>query len=239
MENDKTSSELALWPEQWPTGRLEAKRRELGTAIFNCMFMGDTQSLTGSVFKTHWLRYYQRNELPKLVSTVQAWDTALKTGQDNDFSVCMTAGKDAQGRIYLMDMLHAKMESPELERSVVEQYRRWKPGSVVVEDAVSGTAVLQKLRRTNEVPVRAARGAHAERSDKMMRARTIAPYFERGDVMLPAEAPWLAEFEAEVCGFPLAPHDDIVDATAYAILELTNTGDSFGEYLELLKRKTQ
>ena len=75
------------------------------------------------------------------------------------------------------------------------------------------------------------------RVQAVMRARNIAPYFERGEVMLPAEAPWLAEFEAEVCGFPLAPHNDIVDATAYARLELTNVGDSFGEYLELLKEK--
>ena len=71
----------------------------------------------------------------------------------------------------------------------------------------------------------------------MMRARTVAPYFERGEVTLPADAPWLTEFEAEVCGFPLAPHDDIVDAMAYAILELTNGSDTFGEYLALLKEK--
>ncbi|MSQ32048.1 MAG: hypothetical protein EXR59_02270 [Dehalococcoidia bacterium] len=80
----------------------------MATAIFNCMFMSDTQSLTGYVFETHWLGYNQCIELQKLVTTVQAWDTALKTGRDNDFSVCITAGKDTQRRIYLKEMLHAR-----------------------------------------------------------------------------------------------------------------------------------
>ena len=36
--------------------------------------------------------------------------------------------------------------------------------------------------------------------------------FEAGTIRLPKEAPWLAEFEFEILGFPGARHDDQVDA---------------------------
>jgi predicted phage terminase large subunit-like protein len=90
------------------------------------------------------------------------------------------------------------------------------------------------------VPVIPAQAVRPERTDKLLRARAIAPYFERGEVMLPAGAAWLADFEAEVCGFPLAPHDDQVDAMAYAILSVTQPGaGEFGEYLRMLKEKAR
>jgi len=35
---------------------------------------------------------------------------------------------------------------------------------------------------------------------------------EAGHVYLPADATWLADFEAEVLGFPYARHDDQIDS---------------------------
>ncbi|MSQ32047.1 MAG: hypothetical protein EXR59_02265 [Dehalococcoidia bacterium] len=67
-----------------------------------------------------------------------------------------------------------------------------------MEDAESRTPLLQKLRHTNEIPVGAARRAHAERGIKMMRSRTMTPYFDRSEVMVPAKSVQLAEFEAHV-----------------------------------------
>jgi phage terminase large subunit-like protein len=35
---------------------------------------------------------------------------------------------------------------------------------------------------------------------------------ESGRLFLPFGAPWLGDFEEEVCGFPGPPHDDIPDS---------------------------
>jgi predicted phage terminase large subunit-like protein len=37
-------------------------------------------------------------------------------------------------------------------------------------------------------------------------------HIEAGRVLLPAEAPWLAEFQTELLRFPQSQHDDQVDS---------------------------
>jgi hypothetical protein len=48
--------------------------------------------------------------------------------------------------------------------------------------------------------------------DKMARAAQQSAAFEAGRVHLRAAAPWLADFETELLGFPNARHDDQVDS---------------------------
>ena len=68
---------------------------------------------------------------------MQSWDTACKASELSDFSVCTTwgiAGTD----LYLLDVLRRRMEYPELKRAVREQYERFRPSVVLIEDKASG-----------------------------------------------------------------------------------------------------
>lgn len=58
------------------------------------------------------------------------------------------------------------------------------------------------------------------KGDKQARLEAVSAYFESGRVLLPEEAPWLAAYETELCGFPGAAHDDQVDSTSQALLAL-------------------
>ena len=44
---------------------------------------------------------------------------------------------------------------------------------------------------------------------------------------LPNSAPWLAEFESELCEFPAGNHDDMVDAFTMALSQSMNNNDFF------------
>ncbi|MGO9205360.1 MAG: phage terminase large subunit [Candidatus Limnocylindrales bacterium] len=46
----------ALWPELWPISKLEAKRRELGSAIFNLQYQNDPSGMGGNIFKREWFQ---------------------------------------------------------------------------------------------------------------------------------------------------------------------------------------
>ncbi len=46
-----------------------------------------------------------------------------------------------------------------------------------------------------------------------MRAQRASTVFETGQVLLPAEAPWLAEYRRELLAFPGGRHDDQVNST--------------------------
>ena len=52
------------------------------------------------------------------------------------------------------------------------------------------------------------------RGHKLSRFEAQASRIQAGEVVLPQAAPWLADFLAEVTGFPNARHDDQADALA-------------------------
>jgi predicted phage terminase large subunit-like protein len=81
-----------------------------------------------------------------------------------------------------------------------------------VEDKVSGTGLIQTLRREGipVVPVQ-------RNKDKISRAHDAAPFIESGNVVLPQDAPWLSDFLAEVAAFPAGAHDDQLDPMFDAI----------------------
>ena len=139
----------------------------------------------------------------------ERWDTASKASELSDFSVCTSwgiLGKD----LYLLDVLRRRMEYPELKRVVREQYARFRPSVVLIEDKASGTQLIQEL---------VAEGLYAvtryqPQSDKVMRMHAQTAMIENGFVHLPDSAPWLAAYLHEITTFPNGRHDDQVDSTA-------------------------
>ena len=139
---------------------------------------------------------------------VQSWDTANKATELSDFSVCTTwgiAGKD----LYLLDVLRRRMEYPELKRAVREQYERFGPSVVLIEDKASGIQLIQEL---------IGEGLHAvtryqPQTDKIMRMHAQTAMIENGFVRVPDAAPWLAPYLHELTVFPNGKHDDQVDTS--------------------------
>jgi predicted phage terminase large subunit-like protein len=158
-------------------------------------------------------------------------DTAMKTGQTNDFSVFQLWCCGSNGKLYLFDQVRGKWEAPELERRFIEFLNSWRfvphksniaIQSVSVEDKASGTGLIQSLNNA------IARGALQcppitpipRHVDKVARALTAAPYVERGDVVIPDKAPWLEEYLSEFEQFTANMthrHDDQIDPSLDAI----------------------
>lgn len=140
-------------------------------------------------------------------SITQSWDTAIKSGRQNDASVCLTF-RFCEGVHQLIDAQVMRAEYPELKRAVLTLSARFQPEAILVEDKASGQSLLQDLRREGRLPLIALQ----PRGDKLVRVARVTPMIEAGLVALPFFAPWLAAFEAELAAFPNGAHDDQVDA---------------------------
>jgi predicted phage terminase large subunit-like protein len=165
--------------------------------------------LGGCLVKAGWFRHYAADEMPQFERIVQICDTASKATELSDFSVCTSWGIHGKN-LYLIDVLRRRMEYPELKRAVREQYERFRPNVVLIEDKASGTQLIQEL---------IAEGVHAvtryqPQSDKVMRMHAQTAMIENGFVHLPEAAPWLAAYLHELTSFPNGRHDDQVDSTA-------------------------
>jgi len=109
--------------------------------------------------------------------------------------------------------LRKKLSYPELKRAVVEQNALFRPQTIVIEDRASGTQVIQDLIEAGLSHI----ARFSPDGDKVMRLHAQTAVIENGFVHLPDEAPWLADYVAELTTFPAGRHDDQVDSTSQAL----------------------
>ena len=160
--------------------------------------------------KTSWLKYYEPGSEPARFGFVaQSWDTANKSGELNDFSVCTTWGMNGTD-IYLLDVFRRRLNFPDLKRAVVQLYSQYRPHVVIVEDKASGTQLIHELQRECG---RIKPYVPPPGNDKMMRLHRQTICFENGRVFLRKGAHWLQDYVAELTGFPGTKFDDQVDST--------------------------
>lgn len=186
-------------------------RQSMSEYEFSAQFQQRPVPLDGGMVKTAWWQFYE--QVPaKFDKVIQSWDTASKSTEFSDYSVCTTWGWLGR-KLYLLDVFRKKLDYPDLKRAVKQQAMRLKADIILIEDKASGMALLQEL------PQEGVRGLKActPSSDKTTRLYTNLDWIERGDVLLPKEAPWLADYRLELEAFPQARHDDQVDSTSQVL----------------------
>jgi predicted phage terminase large subunit-like protein len=203
----------ALHPERESVVEYEAMRRRIGLYNFSSQYQQCPIPISGNLVKREWLRFY--DDRPRqFARIVQSWDTAAKTSELNDYSVCTTWGVD-RDNFYLIDVFRRRLNYPELKRAIVSQANIFDANQIVIEDKSSGTQLIQDLnndRVRKVIEYKPPPGA-----DKVMRLHACSDRFENGRVLLPRSAPWLDEYILELIGFPGTKHDDQVDSTTQAL----------------------
>jgi len=215
----RDNSDNSFWPEQFPAEMLDRLERS-NAYVFAGQYMQRPAPIGGGIFKDQWWQFY--TVAPPLEWRTIYADTAQKTAQHNDYSVFQCWGKGHHGQIVILDQIRGKWEAPELlvqARAFWRKHADARSGaplrSFKVEDAVSGTGLIQSLQREG-IPIT---GIRRER-DKVTRALDAAPMIEAGHVHVPRDAPWLADYLAEFAVFPNGAHDDQIDPTLDAIADM-------------------
>lgn len=214
----------ALHPERDSLETYQQIRAAVGEYNFNSQYQQSPTSRDGGMVKREWLKFYDSR--PRGYSTVaQSWDTACKSGDANDWSVC-TTWMVCDGNYYLIHVSRERLNYPDLKRKAVELFTLHQPDKVYIEDRASGMALIQELKGEGVYCVQSYTPAPG--SDKRVRFAAQAMKFESGKVLLPREANWLEAYIAEITGFPGSKYDDQVDSTSQALEML----DSCARYSE-------
>ncbi|UZF91318.1 phage terminase large subunit [Bosea sp. NBC_00550] len=194
---------------------LAAAKRNLGTLHFSAQYQQNPLPSEGQIIKRDWLRYC--DERPSRFDFVIAsWDTASTQAEHSDWSVGTVWGAVGQ-TYYLIDLVRGRWEAPQLRRKMIELAQKHAVDATLIEDTELGRALSQDLRRSRALyPL-----LQQSRVEKTARLMAQAARFEAGQVFLPQQADWLAGYLSELLAFPLARHDDQVDATSQALKHLT------------------
>lgn len=203
----------ALSPEREPLDILEALKLQIGSDAFSAQYQQAPMPPGGAMVKRHWVKRYQ--ELPPASErflTVQSWDTASKGGPDNDWSVCTTWIVTRDKRWYLIDVWRRRVDYPALKAAVHSLAKQLNARRVLVEDTGAGTSLVQELRGKVSGII-----AVKPSGDKASRMAVASAKIEAGQVLLPEQAPWLPDLEAELFAFPGSRHDDQCDSISQAL----------------------
>ena len=201
-----------LDPEREPRVVLEELRRELSSATFEAQYQQQPVPQEGNLLKWAWFQSYDRapTRAPN-DQMVVSWDTATKDREVNDYSVGVVALVKPNWHVYVLDVVRERMDFPTLNKHIVEVARKHQSTITLIEDAGSGSSLLQNLRGTiRMIGIRPI-------GDKVVRFQAVTPIIEAGEVHLPARAPWLETLRREVLSFPASGKDDQVDALSQVL----------------------
>jgi predicted phage terminase large subunit-like protein len=203
----RPSGEL-LQPNRDSVNALEAIKLEVGSRIFGAQYQQNPTPPDGNMIKASWLQRYA-SALPrsKFGSVVLSCDPAGKAGLKNDYTALTVMGVDAK-QLYLLHVARGHWTVLEMQSQITALASQWAVTQVIVENTASGMGLVQLLQEQTLLPVF---GQHPK-DDKETRLSRHQGRFEAGRILLPTEAPWLADFESELLAFPNGRHDDQVDA---------------------------
>jgi predicted phage terminase large subunit-like protein len=210
-----------MFPERFSENQVSELEQTLGIYGTAGQLQQRPSPRGGGILNTDWFNYW--TVLPQLEFRFITVDTAQKTETHNDYSVLQCWARSSIGQAVKIDQIRGKWEAPEL---LVQSRAFWLKHSndqrpqilksvlrgMYVEDKVSGTGLIQTLRREG-LPVIAVQ----RNKDKISRAYDASPFIESGNVLLPQDSPWLSDFLAEVAAFPSGSHDDQLDPMFDAI----------------------
>lgn len=218
-QDPRTEDGELMFPERFP----EAQVKELEDTMGSYATAGQLQQRPsprgGGIIKVDWFRYYR--DIPALEWRAIYADTAQKTGEENDYSVFQCWGRSTAGQAILIDQIRGKWEAPELIEKGRAFWHRHKDNHLVplrslkVEDKVSGTGLIQTLRREG-IPILPVQ----RNRDKVSRAYDAAPFIESGNVLLPEWTDWLDGLLGEASTFPAGAHDDQLDPLFDAVADV-------------------
>lgn len=202
-----------LHPDHEPEAALKRLKAELGSQRFSAQYQQEPVPAEGNLVHREWLRSYEAPpKAPPGLRIVQSWDVAGTTSERSDWSVCTTWAMQKK-TFYLLDLWRGRLEYPDLKRKVISLQQQHDAATVLIEKAGLGLNLYQDLRADSPAGFPNPIGITPE-GDKTYRMEAECARIENGHMLLPQEAPWLADFLNELLAFPHGKYDDQVDSVS-------------------------
>jgi predicted phage terminase large subunit-like protein len=195
--------------------------------VFTAQYLQNPSPPGGNMLKPEWLREFEIAPTQQSGDQiVQSWDTAMKATDGADFSVCLTFRVRNKNQYFLIDVFRDRLEFPELAKRVCTHAQEFQAGAILIEDKVSGTSLIQTVKRNSlqgVIPVTPS-------SDKESRMFGQTPKLEAGSLFLPRSAEWRTDFIEEYLAFAKGRHDDQMDALSQFLEWQGNREDAVFEF---------
>lgn len=238
-----------LWPGEYGAEKLTAIRRRIGSFAFTALYQQRPQELHGGAFQAAWFQWYHADDI-RLEGDTWYWqdqpltvvfgvDPATTAKSTSDDFALVVLGMTPQMDVLVLDVIADPTPIGEQLPLVVEQYRRYAPDRITVEDNQGQAYFVHNLKTWHRdkpgvtpLPVKAQTSTGA----KYDRITRNVPLTEDGHVYLrsvrPEQDGWVdldrlpgvkmhrrmvKLYQQLVTLNPAMEHDDAADAWDLAI----------------------
>lgn len=213
----------ALWPEQWPAEKMEAKRHELYASGYPWLWEALYQQSPPDVLDAEWPSEYfddiWTDHWPADKHlTVAALDPSLGKTDKSDYSAFVAVAKGYDG-VYYVDANIGRRPSSRIVAEGIEWMRQFRPDAFGCE-----TNQFQELLRTMfEAAIeRTGLTMHGvfglnNTMNKLTRIRLLTPLLAQGRIKIRRGSSGTALLVEQLKGFPSHKFDDGPDALEMAV----------------------
>lgn len=219
-----------LWPSKWPVDKLEKKRKEMriagkGDSGFYQEYFNEPMSQDDQIFTREMFRYFKELDLEKIKEKqyriYTLVDPAISKKQNADFTVVITVLVDSQGRIFILEITRDRLDPLETIKTIFAHYEKWRPIFVGIETTAYQKALKyfineQKLKENSAVQTMVVKEINPI-TDKVTKIKKLQPKYGIANVFHNSDDQNTPVLEQELLRFPIAAHDDIIDALSNVI----------------------
>lgn len=203
-----------VWPERWSRERLEERRREIGSISFARGYRLTPLAVESSLIHADWIRLWQ--EAMPWERVILSIDPALSISERADASALVLLAKMADNTIRCIEAVARRVATPHLIMLIDEMDQRYHPDVILFEANAA-------FRGIHDLMVRHAGfgpkiKAITQVKDKATRVAAFSVAVENGTFQLRGRNgvvdPSQQALWDEMTMFPVAEHDDLLDAAS-------------------------
>ena len=219
-----------IWPNKYTPEFFEERRKEVGDRVFEAQYQGQPLDETGDFFDLDWVIFEESFQYtnPLITGRVRSWDLAYSSdepGKDNDYTASCKMYRLLDDTYYVTDV-NMKRYGDDLLNVLKRTAKQDNPNvRILIETGTKGGAAKELY---NQYKKQFA-GYMTEQSEpvgsKVDRAQGFKQALMQGKIRFVLNDNQRELLLNQLKGFPLAAHDDLIDALAYAYNHLSqNTG---------------